>query len=109
MKVAIATDGDQVAPHFGRCECYTVAEIEGDQIVSREVVQTPGHEPGFLPGYLAQRGVTCVVCGGMGPRAQALLAQHKIEAISGVVGSVEQALGALLRGELEGGESLCEH
>jgi predicted Fe-Mo cluster-binding NifX family protein len=109
MKVAIATEDGEVAQHFGRCECYTVAQIEGEQITSREVVQNPGHEPGYLPGYLAERGVTCIVAGGMGPRAEMLFAQHQIQTITGVTGPVEEALGALLRGELEGGESLCDH
>jgi len=109
MKVAFATDGSQVAPHFGRCECYTVAEIEGGRIASREVLQNPGHEPGFLPAYLAQQGVNCIVAGGMGPRAEGLFAEREILTITGVTGSVEEALGALLRGELKGGESLCEH
>jgi predicted Fe-Mo cluster-binding NifX family protein len=109
MKVAIATDGTEVAAHFGRCEAYTVAEIEDGQIVAREVVANPGHEPGFLPGYLAKRGVTCIVAGGMGPRAVMLFEERQIQAITGVTGPVEDTLGALLRGELEGGESLCEH
>jgi len=108
-KVAISTDGNSVAAHFGRCQAYTIVEIADGAVRSREVVANPGHEPGFLPGYLAQRGVTCIVAGGMGPRAQMLFDQNGIETIVGVSGSVEETLQALLRGELEGGESLCEH
>ena len=108
-KVAISTDGDQVAAHFGRCQAYTIVEIADGAIQSRELISNPGHEPGFLPGYLAQRGVTCIVAGGMGPRAQMLFDQHAIQTIVGVSGTIEETLQALLRGELEGGESLCEH
>jgi predicted Fe-Mo cluster-binding NifX family protein len=108
-KVAISIDGDQVAAHFGRCQAYTIVEIADGAIQSRELISNPGHEPGFLPGYLAERGVTCIVAGGMGPRAQTLFDQHGIETIVGISGTIEETLQALLRGELEGGESLCEH
>ena len=108
-EVAISTDGDAVAAHFGRCQAYTIVEIADGRIRGRELIANPGHEPGFLPGYLAQRGVTCIVAGGMGPRAQGLFDQQGIETIVGVSGSIEETLQALLRGELESGESLCEH
>lgn len=108
-KVAMSTDGDEVAAHFGRCEAYTIVEIADGAVRSREIIANPGHEPGFLPGYLAQRGVTCIVAGGMGPRAQMLFDQHGIKTIVGISGTIEETLEALLRGELESGESLCEH
>jgi predicted Fe-Mo cluster-binding NifX family protein len=108
-KVAISTDGDSVAAHFGRCQAYTIVEIADGAIQSRELISNPGHEPGFLPGYLARRGVTSIVAGGMGPRAQTLFDQKGIETIVGISGTIEKTLQALLRGELEGGESLCEH
>jgi predicted Fe-Mo cluster-binding NifX family protein len=109
VKVAISTDGDSVAAHFGRCQAYTIVEIADGAVRSRELLPNPGHEPGFLPGYLAERGVTCIVAGGMGPRAQGLFDQHGIETIVGVSGTIDETLRALLQGELESGESLCEH
>jgi predicted Fe-Mo cluster-binding NifX family protein len=109
VKVAISTDGGEVAAHFGRCQAYTIVEIADGMVRSRELIANPGHEPGFLPGYLAQRGVTCIVAGGMGPRAQGLFEQQGIETIVGISGSIADTLQALLRGELESGESLCEH
>lgn len=108
-KVAISTDGDSVAAHFGRCQAYAIVEIRGGVIQNRELIPNPGHKPGFLPGYLAQRAVTCIVAGGMGPRARRLFNQHGIETIVGISGNIEDTLQALLRGELESGESLCEH
>ena len=108
-KVAISTDGDDVAHHFGRCQAYTIVEIAEGAVRSRETVANPGHEPGFLPGYLAERGVTCIVAGGMGPRAQMLFDQHGIETIVGISGSVDDTLEALVRDELESGQSMCDH
>jgi len=109
MRVAVSTDGDTVAAHFGRCEAYTLADLEDGKVLRSEVIANPGHEPGFLPGYLAQRGVECIVAGGMGPRAHALFAQRGIQVVVGVAGRVADALSALARGELEAGESTCDH
>lgn len=109
MRVAIATDGELVAPHFGRCEAYTVVDIVDGQLAQQELVMNPGHEPGFLPAYLAAKGVECIVAGGMGPRAEALFAERGIETIVGVTGRVKDAVADLRRGTLTGGESQCEH
>lgn len=98
-----------VAAHFGRCEAYTLAEIEDGKIMTRETIANPGHEPGFLPGYLAAHGVNCIVAGGLGPRAHGLFAERGIETIVGVSGAVSDALEALAKGELMGGESTCDH
>ena len=109
MRVAVSTDGNMVAAHFGRCEAYTLADIQDAKVVKSETIANPGHEPGFLPGYLAERGVECIVAGGMGPRAHGLFAERGIQTIVGVSGSVSDALEALAKGELESGESTCDH
>ena len=33
MRAAIATDGNDVSAHFGRCPAYTLVDIEGGRIV----------------------------------------------------------------------------
>lgn len=109
MKVAISTDGDSVAPHFGRCESYTIAEIENGEIKSRQSIGNPGHEPGFLPRYLDEQGVTCIVAGGMGSYAKQLFDQKNIQTLMGVSGKVDDTLAALAAGELQTGESTCVH
>lgn len=108
-KIAIATDGREVAQHFGRCPAYTLIEINGGRAVNRTVIPNPGHEPGFLPRYLGEKGVTCVIAGGMGPRAQNLFAEQGISTITGVTGPVEEVIETYLSGNLTPGESLCEH
>jgi predicted Fe-Mo cluster-binding NifX family protein len=109
MKIAISTDGGSVSAHFGRCPSYTIAEIVDGKVVGREEIPNPGHEPGFLPGYLAERGVEAIIAGGMGPRAQGLFAEKGIETIIGVAGPVDEALDRYLRGTLERGRDLCDH
>lgn len=109
MKIAVATEGIKVSPHFGKCPEYTIFEVENGQVKSRTIIPNPGHEPGFLPEYLGRLGVSCVIAGGMGPRAQGLFAEQGIETITGVEGSVETAVAQYLRGTLERGESSCDH
>ena len=109
MRVAVATDSGQVSAHFGRCSEYTVAEVENGRVTTTEVVANPGHEPGFLPRFLAERGVNVIVCGGMGPRAQALFAGQNIQMCMGVSGPVDAVLEQFARGTLQAGESTCNH
>lgn len=109
MILAIATEENLVAQHFGRCPEYTLVDIEYGKVRDVKILPNPGHEPGFLPGYLAQMGVSCIIAGGMGPRAQGLFDDERIETIVGITGSVKQAIEGYLGGALKPGDSLCEH
>jgi len=107
--VAIATDNKMVAQHFGRCPEYTIYKVDNRSIAEEKVVSNPGHEPGFLPGYLASMGVKCIIAGGMGQRAQSLFASEGIETYVGISGPVEGVIETYLSGELRPGISSCEH
>ena len=109
MKIAISTDQANVSAHFGRCSSYTVFEIKDGIIQNREEISNPGHQPGFLPQFLSERGVNIIIAGGMGPRAQALFAQKNIDFIIGVQGPVDEVIQKYLNQELEAGEDLCNH
>lgn len=107
-KVAVATDAKMVAQHFGRCAEFTIAEVEDGKVLSCIVLPNPGHQPGVLPKWLLSMQVQCVITGGMGPRAHALLEQYGIESIVGVSGEVQTVLEAYAAGELQAGDNLCE-
>ena len=107
MKIAISTDSGMVSAHFGRCPEFTIVDIDQGKVTSQETVPNPGHEPGFLPKFLHEKAVGCIVAGGMGPHAQGLFAEKGIKTIVGVTGSIEAALKDILSGQLKGGESLC--
>jgi len=109
MIIAVATEENTVAGHFGRCLEYTIFKVDEGKIIEEKVIPNPGHEPGFLPAYLADMGVQCVIAGGMGPRAQNLFAEKNIETRSGVTGPVRTAAEAYLSGNLQAGESACNH
>ena len=109
MKVAISTDQGYVSAHFGRCPAYTILDIQEGKIINQEEIPNPGHQPGFLPQYLSEKGVACIIAGGMGPRAQDLFAQKSIKTIIGVQGPIEEVIQKFLKQELENGEDLCSH
>jgi predicted Fe-Mo cluster-binding NifX family protein len=108
MRIAISTDGDFVSAHFGRCPLFTIVDIEEGKIAKKEVVENPGHQPGFIPQFLHQQGVECIVCGGMGRRAIDFFNELNIQAVIGVTGKIDGVLEKLANGTLEGGESLCK-
>ncbi len=109
MRVAVACEGPEVSPHFGRCERFLIADLAGAEIKLLEWVPNPGHEPGVLPELMRGKGVELVVAGGAGPRAQGLFAEAGIEFIPGIAGSALEALQALAYGMLEAGDSACSH
>lgn len=107
MRVAISTDGDDVSAHFGRCPIFTIVDIKDGKVIKKESVENPGHEPGFIPQFLHDRGVECIVAGGMGMRATGFFEEFGIRTIVGISGKIDNVISELLKGTLKGGESLC--
>ncbi|MCK4905120.1 NifB/NifX family molybdenum-iron cluster-binding protein [bacterium] len=107
MKVAISTDGDFVSQHFGRCPSFTIMDLLDGKVVSKEVVDNPGHEPGFIPQFLHEKGVEVIIAGGMGMRAAGFFDELGIKPIMGVNGKIDEIVEQLIKGTLKDGESLC--
>ncbi|MCK4805535.1 MAG: NifB/NifX family molybdenum-iron cluster-binding protein [Spirochaetes bacterium] len=108
MRVAISTDGDYVSAHFGRCPEFTIVDFEDGRAAEKEIIKNPGHEPGFIPEFLREKGVNCIIAGGMGRRAEELFNLSEIEMVVGVSGKIDDVIGKIIDGTLEGGESLCK-
>jgi len=109
LRVAISTDAGYVSAHFGRCPEFTIVDIKENEVVRKEVVKNPGHAPGVIPQFLHDRGVEYIICGGMGARAKSLFEDFGVQTIVGVEGKVDNVIEEILKGTLEGKESLCEH
>jgi predicted Fe-Mo cluster-binding NifX family protein len=112
MRVAIATEGDSVAQHFGKCPIFTIIDIENGKITSKKFVENPSygsHQPGAVPMFLKNQNVDCVIAGGMGPKAIMMLESFGIKVLVGVTGKIEEVIEAFIKGTLITGESLCEH
>ncbi|MDY6855296.1 MAG: NifB/NifX family molybdenum-iron cluster-binding protein [Thermodesulfobacteriota bacterium] len=109
MKVAVATDGNMVSQHFGHCRSYTIAVVEDSRVIGKTLIDSPGHEPGFLPVFLAEKGVDCIIAGGMGQRAQGLFEEKGIIVVVGAFGLVDQVLDNFVNDRLETRENICDH
>jgi predicted Fe-Mo cluster-binding NifX family protein len=107
MKIAISTDNNFVSAHFGRCPCFTVVEIENGKLISKQIIDNPGHHPGFLPQFLHEKGISCIIAGGMGQRASELFREQGIQTIVGITGSIDETIDRLIKGEVEGTENIC--
>lgn len=108
MKAAISTDAGSVSAHFGRCPAFTIVDIENGKVLHKEVIENPGHQPGLIPQFLHERGVDCIVAGGMGGRATSLFNDFGIRTVVGISGSIDSVIGKLSTGELQSGESTCQ-
>ncbi len=107
MRIAISTDNGMVSAHFGRCPVFTIVEIENGNILKEEQIENPGHQPGLIPQFLHNKGVNCIVAGGMGMRAKDFFERFGIETITGISGSVDDVIAELVNGTLKGTDSLC--
>ena len=108
MRVAISTDGEGVSAHFGRCPSFTIVDIDDGKVIKKEVIDNPGHHPGYLPEFLSGKGVNTIIAGGMGMRAQELFGLNNIETIMGVSGSIDDVINQMAKGILKGGQSTCK-
>ncbi len=112
MRIAIPTTGDCLNPHFGHCEKFSIVDVapKTKEVTATTEVVAPEHQPGLLPVWLKERGVTVVIAGGMGARALSLFQEASIEVITGAPAeSVETIVCKFLDGTLVSVEHLCEH
>lgn len=112
MRYAVPVSGGLVSSHFGRCEQFALFDIdeEGKEVIKKEFIASPGHEPGLLPGWLAEQGVSVVIASGMGSRAQSLFSQSRIKVVVNVLESdPERAVRDYLAEKLELGDEACDH
>lgn len=112
MKIAIPLAEGKLTMHFGHCASFAIVEVDDQtkKILAREDIAAPPHEPGLLPPWLGQRGVTMIIAGGMGQRAHQLFAQQGIQVVVGAPAETpEQLITKYFSGTLQVGENVCDH
>jgi len=98
VKIAITATGDtlddQVDGRFGRCSFFIIYDLEADsfEAVANEA-QTAGGGAGVQAVQtVQQQGVEVVLTGNAGPRAVAAFQAAEIQFVTGVSGSVRDAV-----------------
>ena len=110
MKIAVTYEGGNIFQHFGHTEQFKLYDIENGKVVASEVVGTNGSGHGALAGFLAEHQVQVLICGGIGGGAQNALAQAGIKLFGGCSGNADQAVEALLEGQLNyDADVKCSH
>ena len=111
MKVAVTFDeNEMIFQHFGHTERFKLYTIEDGKVAGREIIDTAGAGHEALAAFLADRGVTTLICGGIGPGAVNALAMCGIRVFGGITGLADYAVEALLNGSLAyNPEPNCDH
>ena len=112
MRYAVPVSNGRLAAHFGHCEHFALIDVDEatKAIVRKGLVASPGHQPGLLPVWLAEEGVSAVIAGGMGSRAQALFMENRIQVILGALGDgPEHIVLDYIEGTLATGDNVCDH
>ena len=109
MKIAVAYEDGTVFQHFGHTEQFKVYEIADGKAVSSGLLSAAGTGHEALAGFLKERGIDVLICGGIGSGAEAALRQQGIELFAGASGDADEAVAAYLRGELVNTGVNCDH
>lgn len=110
MKIAVTYNNGEIFQHFGHTEQFKVYTVDGDKILSAEVIDTNGSGHGALAGLLSQLDVDVLICGGIGGGAQMALAQAGIKLYGGVNGDADEAVESFVAGNLAyDPDAKCDH
>jgi len=112
MRYAVPVSDDRLATHFGHCQQFALIDVDeaSNTITRKELIASPGHEPGLLPVWLAEEGISVVIASGMGSRAQDLFRQNHIEVVINALESdPDKAVLDYTSGRLAIGDDVCDH
>ena len=112
MRIAIPLAGGKLSMHFGHCEQFALLDVDPVtfEILQKENLAAPPHEPGLLPRWLKEKGAEMIIAGGMGQRAQTLFAEQGIKVVVGAPSETpERLVLSSLAGTLQLSENMCDH
>jgi len=110
MIIAVTYENGNVYGHFGHTEAFKLYDVQDGVVKASVVVPTMGSGHGALAGFLTANGVSCLICGGIGPGAQMALAEAGIALYAGCTGSADERVAELLAGTLVcSNAATCDH
>jgi ATP-binding protein involved in chromosome partitioning len=83
QKFALPVDNGKLADKFGHASHFAIFEVKNGALGPKEVIASPPYEAGGIPEWLDDLGVTHVIAGTLGEKAQGLLAKKGIEVVAG--------------------------
>lgn len=110
MIIAVTYQDGEVFQHFGHCENFKIYNVEEGKIKEEKIINSNGNGHGALAGFLKDNSVDVLICGGIGGGARKALAEQEIELYPGVVGLADEAVKALIEGNLSyNPNTMCQH
>jgi predicted Fe-Mo cluster-binding NifX family protein len=110
MKIAVTYENGQIFQHFGHTEQFKIYEVAEGKVISSEVVSTMGSGHGALAGFLKEKGIHTLICGGIGGGAKMALQEAGITLYGGVSGEADKSVEQLLENKLNyNAEVECSH
>lgn len=110
MRIAVTYENGNIFQHFGHTEQFKVYDVEEGKIVRTDIIDTNGSGHGALAGVLSALKADVLICGGIGGGAQTALAESGIKLYGGVSGNADEAVTALIAGNLDFDPDVhCEH
>ena len=107
MRIAISATGTdlaaQVDPRFGRCQYFIIVDLETMQFEALENTNMmAGGGAGIATAQMiANKGVQVVLTGNCGPNAYQTLSAAGVQVISGVSGTVQEAIEGFKAGQFQ--------
>jgi predicted Fe-Mo cluster-binding NifX family protein len=109
-RFAIPTTNGKLCSHLGRCEKFVIVEVEEEKILNEYLINSPEHQPGAYPKFLAEKGVNIIIAGGMGPDAHRIFQRNNIEVFIGVcLEKPKNLVKNYLNDELKKDKNICEY
>lgn len=108
--VAVTFENGEVFQHFGRTQQFKIYRIEGEKILSSEIIDNGGFGHGSLAGYLKSKGVSALICGGIGGGARQMLGSEGIAVYPGAFGDADGNVKDFIEGKLTyDPNTMCSH
>lgn len=109
-KFAAPLSNNKLSKHFGKAEYFKIIDTENKSIIGSTLLNAPEHEHGELPNWVAEKGITHIITGGIGQNAITRLQELNINIIYGVEEDEPEILvQKFLENNLNSGLNLCDH
>jgi len=83
LKFALPVEGGKLSEKFSQAQGFALLTVRNGAVVEQQLLPTPPQEPGGIPEWLEDLGVTHVIAGTLGEKAQKLLTHKGMEVIAG--------------------------